>query len=56
MTLNTESDTLWFVRFGASGAQILWVVGTSSKNSIPWAVPGVGLMLIAVVVSLQFEF
>ena len=48
MTLNTESDTLWFVRFGASGAQNLWVVGTSSKNSIPGAVPGAGLMLIDV--------
>ena len=56
MTLNTESDTLWFVWFGASGAQKWWVVGTASKNSIPWAVSGVGLMLIAVVESLQFEF
>ena len=55
MTLNTESDTLWFGQFGASGDQILWVVGTYLillntyyTYLIPGTVAGVSLMLIVV--------
>ena len=56
MTLNTESDTLQFVKVGGITEQLTNMYDTSPERCVPGAVPGVGFMLIDAVLFLQSRF
>ena len=56
MTLNTESDTLQFVKVGGPMEQLTKICDTSPKRCVHVAVPGVGFKLINAVLCLLSEF
>ena len=56
MTLNTESDTLQFVRVGGLMEQLTKIYDTYFKRSVHGAIPEVGFKLINDVLCLLSEF
>ena len=55
MTLNTESDTLQFVKVDGPMERLIKIYDTSPERCVPGAVPGVGFKLIYSVLCLPSE-
>ena len=56
MTLNTESDTLQFVKVDGPMERLIKIYDTFPERCVPGTVPGVGFKLINSVLCLPSEF